>query len=62
MSQSFAPLIEVTIGTEDGWMKEGGLLFVKIGGSRLPRMQDVAQFVDLLGTNHETHHKSARGN
>jgi excisionase family DNA binding protein len=44
-----------------GLIKEGGLPSVKIGGSRRLRKQDIAQFVESLGTTHETQYQDMKG-
>ena len=44
-----------------GLIKEGELPSVKIGGSRRLRKQDIAQFVESLGTTPETQYQNMKG-
>ena len=60
--QEAAETLKMSRSKVYGLIKEGGLPSVKIGGSRRLRKQDIAQFVDSLGTTHENQYQELKGN
>jgi len=59
--QEAAETLKMSRSKVYGLIKEGGLPSVKIGGSRRLRKQDIATFVESLGTTHETQIQNIRG-
>jgi excisionase family DNA binding protein len=59
--QEAAETLKMSRSKVYGLIKEGGLNSVKIGGSRRLRKQDITQFVESLGTTHETQYQDMKG-
>ena len=59
--QEAAETLKMSRSKVYGLIKEGVLHSVKIGGSRRLRRQDIAQFVESLGTTHETQYQDIKG-
>jgi len=59
--QEAAETLKMSRSKVYGLIKEGGLPSVKIGGSRRLRRQDIAQFLESLGTTHETQYQDMKG-
>ena len=59
--QEAAETLKMSRSKVYGLIKQGALASVKIGGSRRLRKQDIAQFVESLGTTQETQYQDMKG-
>ena len=59
--QEAAETLKMSRSKVYGLIKQGALPSVKIGGSRRLRKQDIAQFVESLGTTQETQYQDMKG-
>ena len=59
--QEVAETLKLSRSKVYGLIKDGGLPSVKIGGSRRLRKQDIAQYVESLGTTQETQCQDMKG-